>query len=282
MKKRSGVSKKSLIAEIALPIPTKSTITVGYMYDNLLKSYRAAVKLNNQSEWELSEKDIDEGRRSLKERLLLRCPYFFQVKNILGDRPDVRPPAIYGSGTGETKRTGVDSLLSAMVTPTNAMETRESMFAVKTNRDEGEEEVAKEKVAKEVKEDKKEEDEDFEANPRTTRSLAGSTNKRKGGSTALIDAVSILASAKSEGEARKFDFLSEHLQQQGELQRQELDLKRERLAIKREKNIAEQKGAEMIIRKLLGEEIGPHGMGKRAKTHSSKEGDVDIIELDRS
>ena len=54
--------------------------------------------------------------------------------------------------------------------------------------------------------------------------LGVSTKKKKGGSTALIDAVSILASAKSAGEARKFDFLSEHLQQQGELRRQELDL----------------------------------------------------------
>ncbi|KAG0126626.1 hypothetical protein HOY82DRAFT_542449 [Tuber indicum] len=66
MKQGSGVSKKSLITQIALQIPTKSTIKVGYKYDNLLKSYRAAAKLNNQSGWGLSEKDMDEGRRSLK------------------------------------------------------------------------------------------------------------------------------------------------------------------------------------------------------------------------
>ncbi|KAG0126627.1 hypothetical protein HOY82DRAFT_614720 [Tuber indicum] len=103
------------------------------------------------------------------------------------------------------------------------------------------------------------------------------------------DPISILPSAKSEREARKFDFHSEHLQQQGELQRQELDLERERLAIEREKNIAEQKRTEMMMMELqaliqgrLGEEIGPHGMGKRAKTDSSKKGDEDIIELDHS
>jgi len=66
MKKGSGVSKKALIAEISLQIPTKPTIKVGYKYDNLLKSYRAAAKLNNQSGWGLTEKDMDEGRRSLR------------------------------------------------------------------------------------------------------------------------------------------------------------------------------------------------------------------------
>ena len=52
----------------------------------------------------------------LIEKLLLRCPYFFRLENILGDRPDVRPPAIYDSDSREGETTGVEGLLSAMVT----------------------------------------------------------------------------------------------------------------------------------------------------------------------
>jgi len=54
-KKGSGISKKTIIAEIAILIPTKPAVKVGYKYDNLMKSYREAVKLNNQSGWGLSE-----------------------------------------------------------------------------------------------------------------------------------------------------------------------------------------------------------------------------------
>ena len=74
----------------------------------------------------------------------------------------------------------------------------------------------------------------MKANPSTGRRTGQLMEKTQGGSSALIDAVSILASAKTEGETRKLDFLSENLQQQGELQRQELDIERERLAIERE------------------------------------------------
>jgi len=131
------------------------------------------------------------------------------------------------------------------------------------------------------------EDEDMEADASTARGLGGSTNKKKSGSTALIDAVSILASSKSEGEVRKFDFLTEQLQQQGELRRQELDLERERLAIEREKNTAEQKRTDMMMMQLQAslqrrsdDGIGQRKRDKRAKTDSSKGEDEDIIELD--
>ena len=70
------------------------------------------------------------------EKLLLRCPYFFRLENILGDRPDVRPPAIYDSGTGESETTGVEGLLRAMVTPASAGETRESPNEEEANREE--------------------------------------------------------------------------------------------------------------------------------------------------
>ena len=65
-KKGSGVSKKQIIKEMAAKIPTKPEIKVGYKYDNLLKSYREAVKLNSQSGWGLSMGDLDEGKKSLR------------------------------------------------------------------------------------------------------------------------------------------------------------------------------------------------------------------------
>ena len=65
-KKGSGVSKKTIITEIATHIPSKQAVKVGYKYDNLMKSYRAAAKLNNQSGWGLTQDDLDEGRKSLR------------------------------------------------------------------------------------------------------------------------------------------------------------------------------------------------------------------------
>jgi len=65
-KKGSGVSKKQIIKEIAAKIPTTPEVKVGYKYDNLLKSYREAVKLNSQTGWGLSMGDLDEGRKSLR------------------------------------------------------------------------------------------------------------------------------------------------------------------------------------------------------------------------
>ena len=65
-KKGSGISKKAIIAEIATQIATKPLIKVGYKYDNLMKSYRAAVALNNQLGWGLSEGDLNIGRSNLR------------------------------------------------------------------------------------------------------------------------------------------------------------------------------------------------------------------------
>ncbi|RPA97590.1 hypothetical protein L873DRAFT_1844779 [Choiromyces venosus 120613-1] len=66
IKKGSGISKKAIIVEIATRIPSKPAVKVGYKYDSLLKSYRAAAKLNNQSGWGLSEGDLNTGRRYLR------------------------------------------------------------------------------------------------------------------------------------------------------------------------------------------------------------------------
>jgi len=49
------------------------------------------------------------------EKILSRCPYFFRLDNILGDRPNVRPPVFFDSGS-EVRATGgaLDTLLEAI------------------------------------------------------------------------------------------------------------------------------------------------------------------------
>ncbi|RPB03292.1 hypothetical protein L873DRAFT_1800866 [Choiromyces venosus 120613-1] len=83
------------------------------------------------------------------------------------------------------------------------------------------------------------EEDDNDGDSGTMRGIGGWTRNKKGASNALINAVSILAAGKTEGEEHKFDFLSEHLQQQGELRRRELDLERKRLDLEREKTVME-------------------------------------------
>jgi len=85
------------------------------------------------------------------------------------------------------------------------------------------------------------EDQDDDGDFGTKRGISGPAKNKKGASTALIGAVSILASAKSDEEERKYTFLGEHLQQQGELRQKELDLERERLEMEREKNRMEER-----------------------------------------
>ncbi|RPA93178.1 hypothetical protein L873DRAFT_1793810 [Choiromyces venosus 120613-1] len=82
----------------------------------------------------------------------------------------------------------------------------------------------------------------------------GGRNTRKkrqgGGGAALVDAVTVLASVKTEGENKKFEFLNHHLQQQGELRREELKLEQERLALDKEKAKAEQQKTELLMLQL--------------------------------
>ena len=94
------------------------------------------------------------------------------------------------------------------------------------------------------------EDEDDDRDFGTKRGISGPAKKKKGASTALIDAVSILASAKSDEEERKYTFLGEHLQQQVELRQKELDLERERLEIEREKNRMEERRTKLMMRQM--------------------------------
>jgi len=81
IKKDSGITKKTIVTEIAAQIATKEAVKVGYKYDNLMKADGAAAKLNNQSGWGLSERDLDEGRRSLQGKNQI---YSFKIhKNII-------------------------------------------------------------------------------------------------------------------------------------------------------------------------------------------------------
>ena len=66
IRKGSGITKRQVIGEIAATIPPKAQVKVGYKYNNLLKSYREAVKLNSQSGWGLTREDIEEGKRALR------------------------------------------------------------------------------------------------------------------------------------------------------------------------------------------------------------------------
>ena len=65
-RKGSGISKSMILTEIAAHIPTKPVVKIGYKYDNLMKSYKAAAKMNNQSGWGLTQEDLDEGRQTLR------------------------------------------------------------------------------------------------------------------------------------------------------------------------------------------------------------------------
>ncbi|RPA93803.1 hypothetical protein L873DRAFT_1846983 [Choiromyces venosus 120613-1] len=115
MKKGSEVTKKQIVKEIAAKISTKPEVKVGYKYDNLLKSYCEAAKLNNQSGWGLSMEDLDEGKKTLREKLLSRCPYFFRLEAIFGNCPNIRPLAQYDSDLCSSEATAaVERLLSIM------------------------------------------------------------------------------------------------------------------------------------------------------------------------
>ncbi|KAG0138657.1 hypothetical protein HOY82DRAFT_534429 [Tuber indicum] len=391
-KKGSGVSKKQIVREIALRIPTKPEVNVGYKYDNLLKSYRAAVKLNSQSGWGLTMDDLDDGKKTLREKLLSRCGFFFRLDAIFGERPNVRPPALFDSGIGERATV---SAIAKLIDVMNDNEEDDLRRVVEDNPQGREEEIqswSKDWIGMEERENRKGGDEEdiqvvgecetseemlaaeretgepsillqqsaihstedsnynreneFDErgeedvprvqggwdsrNRQETQSVIGhlsqleegtgcgrvgrgiskeraggrgkgegigkgiatrnlkqqstqptrssairgrekrqlpqwidddddeeagvqagrSSKKKKGSGGALVDAVTILASSKTEGEDKKFDFLNRHLLQQGELRREELEIEREKLALERERASAEQKKNELMILQL--------------------------------
>jgi len=87
-----------------------------------------------------------------------------------------------------------------------------------------------------------------------------SSKKRKSG--ILIDAVTILASAKTAGQTQKCNFLNRHLLEQSQLRREELELEREKLAIEKEKAQTEQKRTELMVLQFEA--------SLRSNQHSSK------------
>ena len=113
---------------------------------------------------------------------------------------------------------------------------------------------------------------------RALRGIGGPGRNKKSASSALIDAVSILATAKTTGEERKFDLFSEHLQQQSELRRRELDLERQRLDLEREKTAMEQQKTNLMMRRLeasirmgIRQTQGPEPMEKAIVINNEEE-----------
>ncbi|RPB00672.1 hypothetical protein L873DRAFT_1788849 [Choiromyces venosus 120613-1] len=114
-KKGSRVSKKQISKEVVGKILIKPEVKVDYKYDNLLKSYHEAVKLNSQSGWDLSMDDLDEGKKTLQEKLLSQCPFFFHLKVIFGDYPIIQSPIHYDSGvSNEEAAIAVEGLLTVI------------------------------------------------------------------------------------------------------------------------------------------------------------------------
>lgn len=124
-----------------------------------------------------------------------------------------------------------------------------------------------------------EDDENAEAS-----GIVGASRKKRSQSTALVDAVSILAAAKAEGEEKKFEFLAQHLQQQGELRHRELELEREKLEIERERNQAEQRRSELMLLQLQASfragTMGSKGRKERRVPNHSDENDLIDLEVD--
>ncbi|RPA97591.1 hypothetical protein L873DRAFT_1809652 [Choiromyces venosus 120613-1] len=103
-------------------------------------------------------------------------------------------------------------------------------------------------------------------------------NDNDGDAGTMRGIVSILAAAKTEGEECKFDFLSEHLQQQGELPQRELDLEHERLDLEREKTVMEQRKTNLMMRQLeasirmgISQAKGPESKEKKIIINDNKE-----------
>ncbi|KAG0138574.1 hypothetical protein HOY82DRAFT_534689 [Tuber indicum] len=116
-----------ILTEIAARIPTKPIVKIGYKYDNLMKSYKAVVKMNNQSGWGLTQGDLDEGRETLREKILSRCPYFFRLDAILGDLPNDWPPAFFDSGADSQATTvAIENLLGALI-PSREIDEQDEM-----------------------------------------------------------------------------------------------------------------------------------------------------------
>lgn len=83
----------------------------------------------------------------------------------------------------------------------------------------------------------------------------------------MVEAVGILASTKAEGDERKFEFLDKHLEQQGELRRQEIGLEREKLELERERARAEQRRTDLLILQLRASMEGRYKGKQRSQSN---------------
>lgn len=248
-----------------------------------------------------------------KEKLLSKCPYFFRLEAIFGNRPNIHPPAILDSGlnpndalaavekiiteidgggeinegekeenrkdiegewrkerieederNGERREEENSDNLGREQTWDNGggEEGGEELLYIsqRSVREGGEEQKAKEGRQQSLSKgsairsgDKRPFPQliDEEKEEESTSGLIGKGSKRKKGEGGtLIDAVSILASAKTDGEVKRFDFLNRHLLQQGDLRREELALERDRLEIEKEKARAEERRTDLMILQL--------------------------------
>ncbi|RPA99654.1 hypothetical protein L873DRAFT_1789573 [Choiromyces venosus 120613-1] len=353
MKKGSGITKKMIVSEIAAQIPTKEAVKVSYKYDNLMKSYRAAAKLNNQTGWGLSEQDLDEGHRCLRER-------------ILGDRPNVRPPILFDSGanvhetavaveqllgalgngnhhyvpeqdrqqltglaedqgslhlgedygSGQSIRGGTELGGGLIARELEEVRSYDSSQGRSMSSERGEEECVigggeRERVIgqEEVRNNDGEvrladvsggsgsggrdlQTQSAIRGPRRQRfpellqedddrvgGVSGTQKRRKGTSNALVDAVGILASARAEGDEKKYSFLDKHLVQQGELRQQEIELEREKLELERERARAEQRRTDLLILQLRAS-MGGKKDGRRRSQSGQDDMEQDLNQLD--
>ncbi|RPA93433.1 hypothetical protein L873DRAFT_61124 [Choiromyces venosus 120613-1] len=63
------------------------------------------------------------GKKIKTDKLLSRCPYFFRLESILGDRPNVHPPILYDSSQNTHETTAaVEQLLRAITSNIHPME----------------------------------------------------------------------------------------------------------------------------------------------------------------
>ncbi|KAG0135009.1 hypothetical protein HOY82DRAFT_601315 [Tuber indicum] len=385
IKKGSGVTKKAVVTEIAALIPTKETVKVGYKYDNLLKSYRAAAKLNSQTGWGLSQQDLN--------KLLSRCAYYFRLESIFGDRLNIHLPILYDLGQSAIEtETVVEKLLGAMSTGQGTESIREddglellgeigsieSMDVEEGNRIEVEEREGIEIVEDSEREigglvevgrrmrgsdrdqgsgsrgsgsgsimgglgrDRRHEaggggvivesDQDQghimgeeagrneeiilveeHGNGESTRPSVQSLTQRlgsaihglgkrkflvvlkddedreggvsaiprrkKAASNALVDAVGVLASAKRDGEEKKFKFLNRHLIQQAELRQQEIDLERVKLELEKEKARADERRTDLLIQQLRSGYQQKKVGGKQKTLVNDQEVDLESLNL---
>ncbi|RPA95248.1 hypothetical protein L873DRAFT_1813197 [Choiromyces venosus 120613-1] len=114
--KGSGETKKQWIKAMASSIPFRSDSQVGYKLDNLKKSYHQAVSLASQSGWGLGEEYLTNmDVASLQEKLERKCPFFSHLDTIWGNRPNIRPPSHFSSGsTSEETVKAASNLIHAL------------------------------------------------------------------------------------------------------------------------------------------------------------------------